>query len=41
MVLMRVQSVFKMVELSKRKLLYSTIQIVFDEGLFSNTNALF
>ena len=41
MVVMRVQSVFKMIGFSKRKLLCSTIQIMLDQALFSNTNALF
>ena len=41
MVVMRVQSVFPLSGYKVRKLLCSTIQIVFDQALFSNTNALF
>ena len=41
MVVMRVYSVFMLSEYRKRKLMYSTIQIMFDQALFANTNALF
>ena len=37
-VVMRVQSALKTVVFSKRKMLYSTIQIILDQALFSNTN---
>ena len=40
-VVMRVQSVFKTVVFSKRKLLYNKIQTMFDQALLPNTNALF
>ena len=40
-VVKRVQSVLMLSEYRKRKLLDTTIQIMFDQALFPNTNALF
>ena len=40
-VVMRVQSTFKIVVFSKRKLLYRTIQIILDQAIFLNTNPRF
>ena len=38
---MPIKSAFQTVVFSKRKLLFNEIQIMFDQALFLNTNALF